>query len=83
MLIFQDSQKVGGIPNKIFTLVIIATIGQLCIFRILIDGNNSYDIIYLELFENVGFERGSLWSFVGSNIDIQRDNHASTGGMLS
>lgn len=46
MLGFQDSEKVGGIPNKNFPLVILAIIGKFNVSRILIDGGTSCHIMY-------------------------------------
>lgn len=63
MLGFQDSEKVGGVPNKIFSLVIASTIESFGVYRVLIHDGKSCDIIYSELFEKVGFERGSMWPY--------------------
>lgn len=50
MLGFQDFEKVGGIPEEIFPLVIIATVRQFNVSQFLIDGGNFYDIMHSDLF---------------------------------
>lgn len=49
MLGFLDSEKIGGIPNKLFPLVIIATVGKFDISQIIINGGSSCHIMYSEL----------------------------------
>lgn len=60
VLEFCNSKKVRGIPYKHFSLVITAIIANFDVFRILIDGGNSCDIIYANLFEKIGLEKGKL-----------------------
>lgn len=45
MVGFWDLEKVEGIPNENFPLVIIATIGKFDVSQILINGRNTYDIM--------------------------------------
>lgn len=54
MLVFWDSEKIGGIPNDIFPLVITSIVGHFDMSLILIDGGSSSDIMYSELFEKMG-----------------------------
>lgn len=70
MLGFWDIEKVRGTSNEIFSLVIIAMIGIFNISGILIDSDNSCNILYFELLEKMGLERGSLWSLKGSDLQV-------------
>lgn len=63
MLGLWDSKTVRGTSNKIFPLVIIDMVGQFNVSQILINDSSSCNIMYSELFEKMGLERGSLWSY--------------------
>lgn len=63
MLGLWDSKTVGGTSNKIFPLVIIDIVGQFNVSQILINDSSSCNIMYSKLFEKMGLERGSLWSY--------------------
>lgn len=65
ILEFCNSEKVMGVPNKIFPLVIITIITNFYVFMVLIDDNNSckkirlknekifpYEVSYLQAFNN-------------------------------
>lgn len=54
MLGFWDSEKIRGIPDKIFPLIIIAIVGQFNVSHILINSGNSYVIMYSDFFEKIG-----------------------------
>lgn len=60
MLGFRDSEKVVGINNELFPLVIMDTVGQFNVLWILIDGESSCDILYPSLFEEMDMNRASL-----------------------
>lgn len=60
ILKFQDNEKVSRIPNEYFPLVIIATIANFYMSRILINKESSWDIMYVELFEKIGLKREKL-----------------------
>lgn len=55
---FWDSEKVEGILNDMFPLMITITISHFDAFQILIDDGSSCDIIYSELFEKIGLKKG-------------------------
>lgn len=63
MLGFRDSDNMGGTSSKKSPLVITTTIRKFDVSRILIDDDNSYNIMYSKLFENMGMERESLWLY--------------------
>lgn len=65
---FCDSEKLGGIPNGIFPLGIKSTISNFDVFWVIINGRRSYDIVYSDLFENLGLEREKLWPYEGSGL---------------
>lgn len=50
ILIFHDSEKIWGISNKIFPLVIVDIFTIFDVSQVFIDGWSSYDIMYLDLF---------------------------------
>lgn len=54
MLGFWDAKKWD------FPLVIMATIGKLDMAQILIDGGNSYDIMYSKIFGKMNLDRSKL-----------------------
>lgn len=68
MLGFCNSEKVGGIPNENFPLVITATVEKFYVSWILIEGGSFFYIIYSKLFEKIGLDRGSLWLYKGSDL---------------
>lgn len=68
MLDFCDSKKIEGILNDIFPLVISATIIHFDLSKILIDRDNSCDIMYSELFKKMGLRKENLWSHEGSDL---------------
>lgn len=57
-----------GIPNENFPPVIIAGVGKFDVSRIFIDGGNSCDIIYSELFEKMNLNLSSLFPYEGSYL---------------
>ena len=68
MLGFYDSKNIGGVPNKLFPLVVATTIGKFDVSRILIDGGSSCNILYSSLFEKMGLDRKSLIAYDGLNL---------------
>lgn len=68
MLGFRNSEKVGGTPNEIFPLVITPIIKKFDFYQILIGGGSWCDIMYYELFEKIGLEKGNLWLYEGSDM---------------
>lgn len=54
---FHDSGKIRGIPNEIFPLVILNSISNFEISRVLIDDINSYYIMYSDLFKKMGLKK--------------------------
>lgn len=60
---FLDSEKVVGIPNDFFPLVIMVTMAN-C------DDNRSYGIMYAEILENLGLKKDNLWPYNGSKLKI-------------
>lgn len=63
ILRFLGNEKVGRIPNEKFPLVIIETISNFNMTRILNEGGNSCDIMYSKLFEKPGLKREKLWPY--------------------
>lgn len=47
---FYDSEKVEGVSNKIFPMVITSVISKFSVSRILIDGGSYYYIMYSDIF---------------------------------
>lgn len=76
MLGLQGSKKVGNIPNEIFPLVIIATVRNFDVSNILIDGGNSYNIIYSELLERIRVDRNGLLPY--EDPDLQAFSETTT-----
>lgn len=70
MMEFRDFKKVSDIPNLIFPLVITTTVWKIDVSRISIDGGSSCDIIYSKMFEKMGMESASLWSYEGSDLQV-------------
>lgn len=68
ILRFLGNEKVGRIPNEKFPLVIIETISNFNMTRILNEGGNSCDIMYSKLFEKPGLKREKLWPYEGSYL---------------
>lgn len=50
ILRFKDSEKVDGIPNESFYLLITTTIANFDMSRILIDGGSLCNIMYAKIF---------------------------------
>lgn len=69
MLRFCDLEEIGGVPNKIFPLVIVATVGKFGVSRILIDGESFYDIMYSKLFKKMGLNISGFLSYKGSYVE--------------
>lgn len=65
---FRDSDKVTGISNEIFLLVIITNIANFDVSRVLIEGGSSCDIMYVDLFEKIGSKKENLFSHEGSYL---------------
>lgn len=61
-----------SIPNEIFPLVIMTTMENFDVSRIIIDGGSSCDIIYIELFDKLGLKKDKLSPYM--DIDIQAFN---------
>lgn len=68
ILELRDLEKVWGIPNKNFPLVIIARVGKFDISRILVDDGSSYNIMYSELFEKMDLNWSNLLSYEGPDL---------------
>lgn len=56
---FLESEKVEGMPNKIFHLVIMATVANFDISRVL-DSGSSCNIMNSNLFERLGLKNEKL-----------------------
>lgn len=74
---FRISEKVGGISNEIFPLVIITTIKKFHVSMMLIDlgvgGGRSCEILYTELFKKLGLRREKLCPYEGSDLHAFND----------
>lgn len=77
-----DIDRVKRIPNKIFPLVNIVTVGHFYVSQILISGGNSYDILYLELFEKMGFKKENLWTNERSDLQTFKAQPPARGDTL-
>lgn len=64
---FKDSEKLDGITSDIFTLVIMETLVNFYVSKIIIDYKISYDIMYVKLFETLELKKEKLWPYEGSN----------------
>lgn len=60
MLGFCDFEKVEGIYNELFPMVIMTIIGYLDVSGVFIYGGISRDILYSSLFKNMGLDTGCL-----------------------
>lgn len=68
ILEFWESEKIRGIPNENFPLVITTTIANFDVSKILVNGGSSCGIMYSDLFENIGLKRGKLYPYEGSGL---------------
>lgn len=59
-----------------FPMVITCIVRQFDVSQILVDGGNSCDVMYLELYEKAYLDRASLWPYEGS--DLQDFNGTTT-----
>lgn len=71
---FRDSEKVWWILKEILPLVIRVPIANFDVSRVLIDGDSSYDIMYGDLFENMGLKKEKLLSYEGSDLQAFNGN---------
>lgn len=65
--------------NKIFSLVMITTIVNFDVSRVLINGGSSCNIMYSNLFDKMGLEKEKLWPYEGS---ILQDFNNTTTRLL-
>ncbi|MCH80784.1 hypothetical protein A2U01_0001558 [Trifolium medium] len=65
---FSDEERVGESPNEIVPLIIVTTIANHDISKILKDGGSSRDIMYGELFEKLGLKRDSLAPYRSTDL---------------
>lgn len=63
MLGFRNVEKFEGIPKENFPRVNTTIKGKFDIFQSLIDCGSFCDIMYSNLFENMGLEKVSLWPY--------------------
>jgi hypothetical protein len=68
LLGFTDCDLVNGSPNEDLPLIIIATIANADISRILIDQGSSSDIMYSELFTRLRIKEGWLQPYHGGPL---------------
>lgn len=54
---FLNNEKVRGIPNETFSLVITSTVVNFNVSRVLNDGGGSYNIMYLDLFKRLWLKK--------------------------
>lgn len=71
---FRDNEKVGNIPNEIFSLVIMETMDNFDVSRILIDEGSSCDIIYVELFKKLGLKKEKMSPYTGCDLQAFNDS---------
>jgi hypothetical protein len=76
MLGFTDDEMLNNKPNEMFPLIIMATLDNFDVSRILVDEGSSCDIMYQDLFEKMGLKKESLAPYEGS--DLQGFNGAIT-----
>lgn len=57
ILSFWNNEKVRGIPNEIFPLVITTKIANFEVFRVLINDGNSCGIMYSNIFKKMGLKK--------------------------
>lgn len=60
ILWFLDCEKVEGISTDIFPLVITTAMSNYDVSWILLEGGNSCDIMFTELFEKLGLKKEKL-----------------------
>lgn len=65
---FLDSEKVRGILNDVFPLVISVFVANYDFFQVMIDENSSYHIMYVELFLKFELKKEKLWPREGSDL---------------
>lgn len=80
ILEFRNIEKVKGIPNKIFTLVIMVIRSNFDVSMILIEDKSSYNIMYSYLFEKMGLKKEKLWSYEGSDLQAFNSNETCLWG---
>ncbi|MCH99833.1 hypothetical protein A2U01_0020848, partial [Trifolium medium] len=65
---FDDHEYLGGVPNEIFPLIVIATMAHHDVSRILIDQGSSCDVMYQKLFQKLGLRRECLCPYEGTDL---------------
>lgn len=78
ILEFQDSEKVRGILNKAFLLIIMTIITNCNVSEVLIDGRSFCDIMYSNIFENTISMKEKLWPYEGSDLYAFNDTKTRT-----
>ncbi|MCI06415.1 hypothetical protein A2U01_0027474, partial [Trifolium medium] len=73
---FSDDEYVGGTPNEIFLVIIMATMVNHNVSKVLIDEGSSCDIMYEELFTKLGLKRNNLTPY--TETDLQGFNGSTT-----
>lgn len=66
----RNSEKIWGIPNRVFSLFIITIIANFDVSWVLIDGGGSSDIMYSDIFEKMGLKNEKLWHYNGLTYSI-------------
>lgn len=79
MLSLRDIEKVEGILNEIFMLVITATISDFDVSRIVIGNGSSRGVMYLEFFKKISLNIEKLWPYKASNVKVLNNIIASEG----
>lgn len=82
MLGFRDIEKVGGVLNDIFPLVITATVGHFDLSQILINEGRSCDIMYSNMFKKIRLNKENLWPYEGSYLQAFNDITIVIGGYI-
>lgn len=79
---FYDNEKVKGMLNYFFHLVITTTIIHFDISWILINGGSFCDIIYSKLFEEMGLNKENLWPYEGFDLQVFNDTITCLWGYI-
>lgn len=71
-----DDKKIEGIPKEIFTFVIKDMVANFDISMVIVDGKDSYDIMYSNIFEKMELNKDKLWPY--ERFDLQAFNDTIT-----
>lgn len=70
---FEDDELVGGKPNKMFPLIIVATMENHDVCKILVDEGSSCEIICEDFFTKLGLKKECLALYMSIDLRMEED----------